>query len=139
MKAATGIASLALLALAGVSYAQQIDGGKAWVSPIPYFKDLPRWDPNYKAPRTSDGKPDLQGVWSNASLTTMERGISYGGGIKIDTLVIPDEQVAKFVGESYYAQAYKAQGGKSDLSQGAFTDRNSNARYNAFWIDPGAE
>jgi hypothetical protein len=138
MKAA-GVVSVALLALAGMGHAQQIDGGKAWTSPIPFFKDLPRWDPNYKPPRTPDGKPDLQGVWSNASLTTMERGIAYGGGIKLDTLVIPDEQVAKFTGESYFAQAYKAQAGKSDLSGGAFTDRNANAGYNAFWIDPGAE
>ena len=27
----------------------------------------------YKAPRTSDGKPDLQGVWSNAIITPLER------------------------------------------------------------------
>ena len=27
----------------------------------------------YKAPRTSDGKPDLQGVWTNVSLTTLLR------------------------------------------------------------------
>ena len=27
------------------------------------------FDPNYTAPRTPDGYPDLQGVWSNAILT----------------------------------------------------------------------
>jgi hypothetical protein len=131
--------ALAGLAVAGVAHAQTIAGKTNFESPIPYFKDLPRWDPNYKAPRTPDGKPDLQGVWSNASLTTLERGVSYGGGIKIDTLVIPDAQVAKFTGESYYAQAYKQQGGKSNLAEGAFKDRNASAGYNAFWIDPGAE
>jgi hypothetical protein len=133
--------SLAALMLAGAAHAQTgtIAGSKNFESAIPYFKDLPRWDPNYRAPRTPDGKPDLQGTWSNASLTTLERGVSYGGGIKINTLVIPEEQVAKFTGESYYAQAYKQQSGKSDLSQGAFKDRNAGAGYNAFWIDPGAE
>ncbi|HEX5005938.1 MAG TPA: hypothetical protein VFV70_02430 [Hyphomonadaceae bacterium] len=131
---------LAALMLAGAAHAQTttIVGSKNFESPIPYFKDLPKWDPNYKAPRTPDGKPDLQGVWSSASLTTLERGVSYGGGIKIDTLVIPDDQVAKFTGDSYYAQAYKQQSGRSDLSEGAFKDRNANAGYNAFWIDPGA-
>jgi hypothetical protein len=139
MKKIVSIASLMLLA-AGAAHGQAtIAGAKNYESAIPYFKDIPRWDPNYKAPRTPDGKPDLQGVWSSASLTTLERGVSYGGGIKIDTLVIPDAQVAKLTGESYYAQAYKQQGGKSDLSEGAFKDKNAGAGYNAFWIDPGAE
>lgn len=29
--------------------------------------------PNYRAPRTASGAPDLQGVWSNASMTRLER------------------------------------------------------------------
>lgn len=37
-----------------------IAGDKAFVSPIPYFRDLGPWDPDYKAPRTAEGKPDLQ-------------------------------------------------------------------------------
>jgi hypothetical protein len=140
MNRAIAFATVALATLCGAASAQQtIAGSRNFESPIPYFKDLPKWDPNYKAPRTPDGKPDLQGVWSSASLTTLERGVSYGGGIRINTLVIPDAEVQKFTGESYYAQAYKAQSGKSDLSEGAFKDRNANAGYNAFWIDPGAE
>jgi hypothetical protein len=30
-------------------------------------------DPSYKVPRTPDGRPDLQGVWSNNSVTPMTR------------------------------------------------------------------
>ncbi len=69
-----------------------IAGTKSYQSPLPYFRDLKPWDANYKPPRTPDGKPDLQGVWSTASLTTMVRG---GNGDKVgSTLVIPDEVVS---------------------------------------------
>jgi hypothetical protein len=139
MKRLASLAALAILAGTGAAHAQ-IDGGKAWVSPIPYFKDLPKWDPNYKAPRTFDGKPDLQGVWSVASLTQLERGAGYGGGIKIDTLVIPPEQINALTGGSYYAQQYKEQA-YTDPSVGAGDGKGGGdvRGYNAFWIDPGAE
>jgi len=29
--------------------------------------------PSYKAPRTPDGQPDLQGFWTNATYTPLER------------------------------------------------------------------
>ncbi|MDP8980466.1 MAG: hypothetical protein M3O35_07740, partial [Acidobacteriota bacterium] len=34
---------------------------------------------NWSVPRTPDGKPDLQGVWTNATLTPMERPASVAG------------------------------------------------------------
>ena len=33
----------------------------------------------WKMPRTGDGKPDLQGIWTNATLTPMERPASLAG------------------------------------------------------------
>ena len=70
-----------------------IAGTKSYESPLPYFRDLKPWDANYKPPRTPDGKPDLQGGWSTASLTTMVRG---GNGDKVgSTLVIPAEKVCR--------------------------------------------
>src|ERR1700719_492121 len=34
---------------------------------------------NWTAPRTPDGRPDLQGVWTNATLTPMERPAVFAG------------------------------------------------------------
>lgn len=135
------LALLVGLALLGTGTANaQIDGGKAFKTPMPYFKDLPKWDPNYKAPRTKDGHPDLQGVWSDASLTQLERGAGYGGGIKIDTLVIPAEKVNDFIKDAYYTKQYKEQA-YTDPKVGAGDGKGGGdvRGYNAFWIDPGAE
>ena len=35
-------------------------------------------DPNYQAPRTPDGHPDLQGVWENNTITPVERPDVFG-------------------------------------------------------------
>ncbi len=84
---------------------------------------------SWKAPRTPDGKPDLQGVWTNASLTTLERPPSF------KTQAIPPERAKQM--EQARAQMMKATNGRTNPDEGAPTDRNANAGYNTFWIDPG--
>jgi len=89
---------------------------------------------HYKPPRTLDGKPDLQGTWTNASITTLQRDSRY------KTLVIPREQVAAATAahpqvvrqntDDEADEGTKSQDG-SDLAKGR--------GYNAFWIDPGRE
>ncbi len=51
--------------------------------------------PVYRAPRAADGHPDLQGTWTNESLTRLERRPQYG-----DRLVMTDDEVkaAEFPG-----------------------------------------
>jgi hypothetical protein len=84
----------------------------------------------YKPSRTSDGRPDLQGVWTNAAVTKLQREGAFA------TLVVP-EAAAKRVQAQQYALNQAAQR-PTNSSQGAPTDKNTQAGYNRFWVDPGA-
>ncbi len=116
-----------------------IAGTKAFESPIPFFKDLGPWDPAYKAPRTSFGAPDLQGVWSNASLTTMTRNSGRNASVGIQTLVIPPEKINEALSRAGYTKSLEDSQKRTDPNSGVFTDKDADAGYNAFWIDPGSE
>ena len=85
------------------------------------------WQP----PRTPDGKPDLQGTWSNASLTTLERPAQF------KTQTIPADRAQQM--EQARARMMAASNAPSNPNEGAPTDGNANAGYNAFWIDPGSK
>lgn len=85
------------------------------------------WQP----PRTPDGKPDLQGTWSNASLTTLERPAQF------KTQTIPADRAQQM--EQARARMMAASNAPSNPNEGAPTDGNANAGYNAFWIDPGTQ
>ncbi len=55
--------------------------------------DAPLVEPRYTVPRLAIGQPDLQGVWSNASNTTMRRPG------KVKNRVMTDEEAAIWDGE----------------------------------------
>src|SRR5690606_27262063 len=55
--------------------------------------DITKPYPAYTAPRLKIGQPDLQGVWSNASLTPMTRAASAKGA------TYTEEEVAKLEGQ----------------------------------------
>ena len=137
-------ASLATLGLAIVampaSAQQSIAAQGSFKSPLPFFKDLTKWDPNYKPPRTPDGKPDLQGTWSSASLTTMSRG-GRNGGAGVSTLVIPQEKIDELTYNSYYNTRLRNDNAKTAETATAGDGKGGGdvKGYNNFWIDPGSE
>jgi hypothetical protein len=96
----------------------------------------------YKAPRLAFGHPDLQGVWSNASLTPLTRKAEFK-----DRLVHTPEEVKKIEGA---AAAEFEEGNKpTDPNAPAELPREKNIRpefaaaggdvggYNIGWLDPG--
>ena len=90
---------------------------------------------NYEPPRTSAGKPDLQGYWTNASITTMQRSrdLSDAG------LIIPDDEVARLTASNHQnvRQATDDNQVQGELPDG--TDLARGRGYNAFWVDPGTQ
>lgn len=82
-----------------------------------------------KAPVSKEWARNFEGVWTNATLTTLERPARY------PQLVVPKEQADAL--EKSVAARKEASNAPSDLSQGAFKDSNAGAGYNAFWIDNG--
>lgn len=94
----------------------------------------------YKAPRTLDGHPDLQGNWTNATITPFSRAAEYG-----DRLVMTAEEAAKLEHAEAEGNAQanaptdpkaRIQDLPTDCGRG-FT--GVNCGYNAFWVDPGTK
>jgi hypothetical protein len=88
-------------------------------------------------PRTADGKPDLQGNWSNATLTPLERPNDN------TPLVMSKEEVARL--ENGFAARVDRLAQSSDPSRpappkggdGSVGAAGNVGGYNNFWIDPG--
>jgi hypothetical protein len=82
-----------------------------------------------KAPNPKELARNFDGVWTNATVTQLERPAAFS------QLVVPKAQ-ADAVEKATTARR-EAANGNSDLSQGAFRDENATAGYNSFWIDSG--
>ena len=78
------------------------------------------WTP----PRTPDGKPDLQGIWNNATLTPMERPPQYAG-----KATLSEQEAVEFEKEELRSV-------DADRRDGAAVT-DVNRAYNEFWRDRG--
>ncbi len=77
--------------------------------------------PGWEVPRMADGAPDLQGIWTNATLTPIER---------------PDSQGASAVLTSEEASQFETTSAERRAASDRFVPGNVGA-YNQFWMDGG--
>lgn len=89
-------------------------------------------EPAYAPPLSNDGHPDLQGVWTNASITTLERNERY------PSVVLKPEEVEAAT-NAHPQVVRQATDDNQKLSDGLLdgSDLARGRGYNAFWIDPG--
>src|SRR6476646_8121031 len=92
----------------------------------------------YHAPRNAFGQPDLSGVWSNATITRLERDPKYG-----DRLILTPDEAKAIEGASDQRNArLRANTDTSNRDPDKLPECQSGATgpacgYNAFWTDPG--
>jgi hypothetical protein len=91
--------------------------------------------PQWPAPRTADGHPDLQGMWTSATITPLERPAEYSGRRAL-TL----EEAAKLEGAEASLVSNSAK--PTDLGKqlpGDCKDFGRGCGYNNFWLDRGSQ
>ena len=93
----------------------------------------------FKAPRNAFGQPDLAGVWTNATITPIERAPTFG-----DRLVLTDAEAATLEGATAGFNDRMARPTASgtkvdDLPECAPGVAGPTCGYNNFWLDPGTK
>ena len=80
-------------------------------------------------PRMQDGKPDLQGYWSNSSQTPLVRPQELG-----EKGFLTEEEAADV--EQGWRDRYNIASAPADPERAPPTDGNADLGYNSFWWDP---
>jgi hypothetical protein len=88
--------------------------------------------PAKRVPRTADGHPDLQGVWTNATLTPLERPAAFAG-----KATLSDAEAGEW--EKKQQDEVAAADGKSDADFHRRAGSGETGGYNALFIDRGSE
>jgi hypothetical protein len=92
---------------------------------------------DWNGPRTADGHPDLQGMWTNATITPLERPAEYG-----NNRALTAEQAAKLEHTEVEYNAERAR--PTDLSKPdefatCRSGTGATCGYNNFWLDRGQQ
>ena len=87
----------------------------------------PAAEPAYRAPRTPDGQPDISGIWTNDTLTPLERPRALG-----DKAFYTPEEAAAVERRGAAVRDGDNAPGRRRTRAGASLDRG----YNFFWFDP---
>ena len=82
----------------------------------------------WAAPLTPDGRPDLQGVWTNATLTPLERPERLGG-----RAFLTEDEVAALEAQAVGRQAVADEPG----ARAQALAKGDVGSYNQFWFDSG--
>ncbi|HET9159426.1 MAG TPA: hypothetical protein VFN88_02350 [Caulobacteraceae bacterium] len=139
-----GLAACALIATAPLALAQEpTTAEKAAAS-----AQMPRAKvkAGYKAPRAADGHAELEGIWTNATATRLERPASYGDKLLMDPAEAAKQEKATFDRNARInaPTAKETQENWKELAKGP--DKLDECRggslgtacgYNAGWTDPG--
>ena len=111
-------------------------GAVAVLSVAPIAAQAPNAAAKAKAtgaiPRTPDGHPDLQGVWTNATITPMERPSTFA-----NKSTVSDAEATEW--EQKQAKELNAQDGQSDGPLIAAAGSSGTGGYNVLFVDRGAE
>jgi hypothetical protein len=90
-------------------------------------------DAKWKPPRTLWGAPDLQGTWTNGSLTSLERDDTFKGKASMSRT-----EADEFERTNAFAQLSREDAKPTDPNAKA-TAAADPGGYNAFWLDPGTK
>src|SRR6478609_8850640 len=152
-----GLRRYSLLVVFGLGAAATLSAQAQTTTPKPAPKAAPAAaaakPKTWVVPRTPDGKPDLQGNWTNETQTPLER-MTPGGATLTDEQAAAIEKRAQLVEEFRDKQSDPNRpappvGGESGKlaapGDPSFIERISEAAggavggYNGFWLDPGAK
>src|SRR5262245_46282664 len=98
---------------------------------MPVFAASPA-PPEWRTPRTAAGHPDLQGAWTNATITTLQRPQQYA-----ERRQLTDAEATAL--EQGAAQRVAAGARPSDLNRELPRAGDGVGGYNNFWIDRGSK
>ena len=90
--------------------------------------------PGYQPPRQADGRPSLEGTWTNATLTSLQRPARF------KQLVIPPSEIEAITNAHPQVVRQRTDDASEEQAGNTALDGNdlkSGRGYNAFWIDPG--